>query len=141
MTGDLFINGVDAYTYGVVMGEGFFGALLSPPPQKENITNQSRNEDGKRIISNPKMDERSINLVFNVEGGTQSEFIGNLKKLYTAFGGGLFKINVPCLGTEIYKLYFQKSSQFSMNEERTFCKITTTFNEPNPADRVETPNS
>lgn len=135
MTGDLFINGVDAYTYGVVMGEGFIGAILSPPPQKENIENKSRNEHGKRIISHPKMDERSVNLTFNVEGNTQSEFIANLKSFYTALGSGVFKINVPCLGTEIYKLYFQKQNQFAMNEERTFCKITATFNEPNPADR------
>jgi hypothetical protein len=135
MTGDLLINGVDAYTYGVVMGEGFIGALLAPPPQKDNIENSSRNENGKRIIPNPKMEDRTLNLVFNVEGSTSSVFVANLKTLYSAFGGGELKINVPSVGSEIYKLYYKKSTQYAVNTEMTFCKITATFSEPDPSDR------
>ena len=135
MVGDLFINGVDADTLGIKMGDGFIGALLAPSPQKSGIENNSRNENGKRLIPNTKIDERTVTLVFNVEGDTKQEFLSNLKNLYTIFSKGVCLIKVPALGNEVYKLYFQKTTQFAENTELTFCKVAAVFNEPNPADR------
>lgn len=138
MTGDLIINSVDAYTtWGINMGDGFLGAILSPPPLKDCIENKSRSNNGKTIVSDdPKLDERSVTLVLNLEGNSQSDFLTKLKSFYTELAKRNINIKVPLLGTEVYKLVYQKSTQFAMNTSRTFTKISIQFNEPNPADRT-----
>jgi|WetSurMetagenome_2_1015567.scaffolds.fasta_scaffold302600_2 hypothetical protein len=141
MTGELLINTLDAYTtYGASIGDGFIGAILEPAPQKEYIENDSRLQNGKKVVvdSNlpPKVDERTVTLVFGIEGISTTDFLTKLKAFYAALGNGQFTVNVPALGSDNYKLYFQKSTEFSMNVQRTFCKISAQFIEPNPVDRT-----
>ena len=64
MTGELLINGKDAWTqWGVNMGDGFIDALDAPLPMKDYIENESRLEHGKRIITtDAKVDSRDITL-------------------------------------------------------------------------------
>ena len=49
MTGDLFINGKDAWgTWGVRMGDGFLDAIDGFNEMKDYIEDESRLEHGKR---------------------------------------------------------------------------------------------
>ena len=56
MTGELYINGKDAWvTWGVNMGDGFLDALDAPLQMKEYIDNERRLEQGKRMITSIAM--------------------------------------------------------------------------------------
>ena len=64
MTGDLIINGKDAFSiWGVRMGDGFLDAIDGFNQMKDYIENESRLEHGKRVITdNVKVDSREIPL-------------------------------------------------------------------------------
>ena len=68
MTGELYINGKDAWvTWGVNMGDGFLDALDAPLQMKDYIEDESRLEHGKRMITaNAKVDSREITLGFTI---------------------------------------------------------------------------
>lgn len=53
MINELFINGIDADTIGVVMGEDFLNALRTPVSFKEDIENDSAIEHGIRLVLSP----------------------------------------------------------------------------------------
>lgn len=137
MTGDLIINGKDAYTtFGVSMGDGFLNEIMSFPPIKSFIENKSRLEDGKQLIYNaPKYDERDITLTFYIEGDTQEEYIQNYSLFQAELKKGLIEIKIPAVNDLVYKLTYLNSQSYAMNRSRTFSKFSVKFNEPNPADR------
>jgi hypothetical protein len=70
MTGDLYINGVDAYTeYGLSFEDTALAQLLTFPQAKERVSNTSRLFDGKKVLNtNPKMDSREITIPFHIVG-------------------------------------------------------------------------
>lgn len=76
MTGDLFINGKDAFdTWGVRMGEGFLDAIDGFNEMKDYIENESRMEHGKRMITdNARIASREIALQFTIEGSSESDY-------------------------------------------------------------------
>ena len=75
MSGDLIINGKDAWTtWGVCMGDGFFFFLDGFNEMKDFIEDESRLEHGKRIITdNAKVASREITLQFTIEGSSESD--------------------------------------------------------------------
>ncbi|WP_071146673.1 hypothetical protein [Bacteroides ihuae] len=135
---DLIINNKDALqTWGVKIGEGFIDAIFAPSPLKEFIENKSRLENGKRVTyNNPKVDERDVTLVFNLEGISQADYLLKYKAFKAELEKGRIEIKVPVLGEEIYRLTYQKSTSFAMNTLRTFSKLSVKFQEANPADRT-----
>ena len=138
MTGDLLINGVDAYdNMGINMGDGFLDAILAPPPMKDCVENSSRIKDGKTIDnSNPKLDTRTLSLTFVIEGATQLLYLSHLKAFYSLLQGSKFYLKIPPLGNEVYKLRYTKPSTYNGNLNRTSSKVTLNFEEPNPNDRA-----
>lgn len=139
MAAELLINGKDAYlTWGVRMSDNFLDALGVAAPLKEFIENKSRTEHGKRVIvSNPKLDERDLTLAFTIEGSTLSEYQRNKTSFYQELYKGKIDIQVPKNGDEVYHLlYLGKSSTYSQSLDRTFGKILSKFNEPNPDNRT-----
>lgn len=137
MTGDLIINGKDAYnTFGVNMGDGFLNSIMSFTPIKSFIENKSRLEDGKQVLYNtPKYDERDVTLTFYIEGNTQDEYLQNYNAFQAELKKGLIELKIPALNSEIYRLTYLNSQNYSMNRSRTFSKFSVKFNEPNPANR------
>jgi len=137
MTGDLLINGIDAYTMGVNMGDGFIDAILAPAPVKDCVANSSKVKDGKTIDnSNPKLDSKSLSLTFSIEGNTVPQYLANLKAFYALLYGQSFNIKIPPLGNELYKLRYLKPSTYNGNIGKTRSKVTLNFEEPNPNDRA-----
>lgn len=140
MSNQLYINDVDASTHKVFMGEGFLNKILAPCEMKNYITNDSALEHGKRYIaSNPKMQERSLTLTFNIHGDTQSEFIGNMAWLQNIFYGGEVRLKIPAISESIYRLiYTGKSIAYNQDVMRLNGTITAGFVEPDPTDRTNT---
>lgn len=140
MTGDLIINGKDAFsTWGVRMGDGFLDAIDGFNQMKDYIENESRLEHGKRIITdNARVDSREITLQFTIEGDSESDYRTKKKAFQTELEKGAVSIKVPVLGSEVYKLvYLGKSVSYGLSLDRCFGKISSKFEEPNPMDRNE----
>ncbi len=140
MTGELYINGKDAWvTWGVNMGDGFLDALDAPLQMKEYIENESRLEHGKRMITaNAKVDSREITLGFTIMGASESDYRAKRKAFLSELQAGAFTVKVPILGADVYKLvYTGRSINYGLSADRTFGHFTMKATEPNPADRAE----
>lgn len=138
MTGELFINGKDAWTeWGVNMEEGFLDALDAPLSMKEYIQDESRLEDGVRIdTSNPKVASREITLGFTITGTSENDYRSKKASFQTELQKGKFTVKVPNLNTETYKLvYTGKSISYGLSKQRNFGHFTMKCTEPNPTDR------
>lgn len=135
MTGDLYINGKDAWdTWGVRMGDGFLDAIDGFNEMKDYIEDESRLEHGKRVITdNAKVDSREITLQFTIEGVSESDYRTKKKSFQTEMEKGAVNIKVPALGNEVYKLvYSGKSVSYGLSLDRCFGKVSSKFEEPNP---------
>lgn len=132
---ELIINGKDAYEkWGVCMGEGFLESMLMPPGLKNFIENESRKENGKRVLAtNPKVSSREVTLIFNIEGDTEKEYLANFRSFVGELQKGVVNIEVPQLGSEVYKMIYQKATSFGQNRNRTFSILTVKLEEFNPS--------
>lgn len=138
MIGDLYINGTDAYTKGIVMGKEFIDTLRAPVAFKEDIENDSSIEHGKRVILSEYIDSREITLTFNIHGSDSASFAANEKWLLDNFYGRTLTIKVK--GDESYYRLLYRSS-VSYGRSKSVCVISAKFTEINPNDREETPKS
>ena len=77
MERNAFINGRNIWsTWGAELMDGALEAILTPPPVKDYIENDSRLEHGIQITSSPeicKMDSRELTLPFFITGNSQSD--------------------------------------------------------------------
>lgn len=140
MTGDLLINGRDAWTtWGVRMGDGFLDTIDGFNEMKEYIENESRLEHGKRVITdNAKVASREITLQFTIEGSSESDYRTKKKAFQAELEKGHVNIKVSTIGSEVYKLVYQgKSISYGLSLDRCFGKISSKFEEPNPMSRNE----
>lgn len=138
MTGELYINGKDAWaTWGVNMGEGFLDAIDAPLQMKSYIQDESRLEDGVRIdTSSPKVASRDITLGFTIMGSSESDYRSKKAAFQTELQKGAFTVKVPALSSDTFKLvYTGKSISYGLSKRRDFGHFTMKCTEPNPADR------
>lgn len=138
MTGELFINGKDAYKeWGISMDDTSLSSLMTPAPNKELIENKSRLDHGKRVItSNSKMDERNITLQFNLVAPTSDVFFSRYQSFCEELAAGVLNIKTKYQPNVVYKTIYQSCSQFSQFMQG-IGKFTLKLNEYNPSDRTE----
>lgn len=139
MTGELFINGKDAYTeWGVNMGDRFLDALGEKAGKKDYITNDNKLKDGIEYCSFvPKAAERQVTLTFTIRGDSRSDFISKKDAFFVELDKGDVTIQVPANDSKVYHLKFKDSTgTYAQNLERTFCKVGIKFVEPNPKNRT-----
>lgn len=133
---DLVINGNDALaTYGVRMGVGFIKALRRWPDYKENISNESRLENGTRyIVESTLYKHREVTLPFVLIAST-SEIAKAKESEFRVAMTGEVRISVPADGNEVYRLIPTGVSSYAINTSRNVIKISIKFIEQNPAIR------
>ena len=139
MTGELYINGKDAWIeWGVNMGEDFINEIDAFVPMKELIENDSRLEHGKRILlANPRIASRELTLHFTIKGDSETDYRAKRKAFEQELQKLAVDIKVPAIGTEVYHLvYLGKSVAYALNLSRTFCTVSAKFEEPNPMNRA-----
>lgn len=150
MNYELEINGYNALSaWGVTLGDGSVSALMTPPPMKDYITNESAATHGKIIANSPaampKVDSRDVQLTIyiharkaedTVSGGSviergfytrYAEFVAELQK-------GQIILRTRYQENVYYRLYYVSCSQFSQFNGR-MGKFTLRLTEPNPMDR------
>ena len=139
MKGQLFINNKDAYTtWGVSMGDNFIDNLEAPLSLKDYISNESRAEHGKRVITDSsliKIASRDVTLQFHVCGSSTEDYMAKKKAFQTELYSGVIDIKIPSRGTEVYHLLYQ-GKQVSFSQTSMEGKISAKFEEPNPTNRV-----
>lgn len=138
MTGELYINGKDAWTeWGVNMGDGFLDAIDSFAPMKEYIENESRMEHGKRVLMvAPKVASRDLTLRFTIKGSSEADFRTKRRAFEEELRKGAVDVRVPVIGDDVYHLiYTGKSVSYGMSMTRAFCSVSAKFEEPNPMKR------
>lgn len=136
MLGDLYINSQDAWSqWKVAMGESFIENLLLPSGNKDFIENESRLENGKRVITtNPKVASRDVTLTFNIHGDTTTEYLSNYAAFVTVLQAGTVKIRVPAINMT-FNLIYKKSTSFNIGRARMDSSLAVKFEEPNPTER------
>lgn len=134
--GELYINGVDAYTeYGMSLESSALSALMTPPPNKELIENKSRLEHGKRVVNtNPKVDERELNLQFHITAKNRTDFLNKYSKLCGLLESGEIEIKTSYQSDVLYRMNYISCTQFSQFR-LGMAKFTLRLNEPNPKNR------
>lgn len=137
MTGELFINGKDAYTeYGMSLEDGAISALLTPPSLKEFVENESRIENGKKIIVGyPVYDARDVSLTFHIVAPTKEAFFAKYQALCAVLQKGVVKIKTKYQADTVYKFVYNSCTQFSQYSFG-IAKFTLKLTEANPADRT-----
>lgn len=119
-------------------GRGFKTALLAPVPLKDFVTNESRLEDGLRIlVRNPKKAARSITLEFQIVGSSPSDFEAKKEAFFTELYKGEVKLADTGFTDEVFHLVYQGNSPtYSSGLTNTACKVSVQFSEPDPTKRV-----
>lgn len=113
--GELFINNKDAYTtWGISMDSSALSALMTPPPQKELIENKSRLENGKRVvISNQKIDERTLTLSINLTAPDESTFFSRYESFCNELATGVLNIRTKYQPSTVYRTIYLSCTQFT----------------------------
>jgi len=136
---DLLINGRNAFTvYGVRMGDGFLDALGTPAPMKEYITDESRLENGRTVITeDAKVDYRELNLEFTIMGLSPADYRAKKNAFFAELYKGAVDICVPPESRDIYHLVYRGNSPtYAQSRDRCFAKVIIKFEEPDPTNRI-----
>ena len=139
--GQLKINKKDAYEeWGISLTDGAMSALMTPPPMKDFVSNESRLEHGKRILYDyPRMADRDVSLPIHLTAKSQDEFIMRYEKFCNdVLMQGYLELWTEYQPTTIYRLNYLSCRQFQAFMDG-IGKFILTLNEPNPADRGEEP--
>lgn len=138
MTGELYINGKDAWSeWGVNMGKGFLDAIDSFAPMKDFVENESRLEHGKRVlVNNPKVASREITLHFTIKGSSEADYRAKRKAFEQELQKVKIDVKVTALGDDVFHLlYLGKSVSYDMSPSRQIATVSSKFEEPNPMNR------
>lgn len=102
MERNAFINGRNIWsTWGAELMDGALEAILTPPPVKDYIENDSRLEHGIQITSSPeicKMDSRELTLPFFITGNSQSDYLDKYSSFVSELVKGKIALKIPALG-------------------------------------------
>lgn len=134
--GELHINGQDAYiTWGISFDQTALSTLMTPSPNKAYIENKSRLEDGKRVIvHNPKVDERSVTLSFNLTAKNEDEFFARYNGFCEELKKGYMEITTKYQTNVVYRMVYESCTQFSQLI-REIAKFSLKLTEPDPTNR------
>lgn len=139
MNGELYINGVDAWSnYGVALANESLSALMIPPALKSYVTNESANLNGKIVadapIALPKVASRDVQVTVYLHASSQQQFLTRYNAFVSVLQGGIVTLRTKYQPTVLYKLTYTSCNQFSQFNGR-LAKLVVRFNEPNPTDR------
>lgn len=137
MTGDLYINGKDAYTsWGVFLDDGALSVLMTPPPMKAFLENSTPGGNGKQVLAtNPHVDERSFTIAVNLHASTEHDFFTRYQGFVSELQTGVVNIRTKYQPTVTYKCIYVSCQQFAQFRQG-IGKFTLRLTEPNPADRT-----
>lgn len=139
MLGELYINDKDAWsTWKARLVDDSLDNLESSAPMKSYITNNARSQDGAQIIiSNPRIDMRSVILTFAITCESRLDYLSKKRDLEMELRKGLTLFKVVPLSL-IFKLHLDENSTMTLLSGTGLRdgKFTIRFTEKNPKDRL-----
>lgn len=138
MTGQLIINGKDAFTtWGVVLEQDALSALMAPAPLKPFPENKSRIEHGKQVLTTiaAKIDERTISLPLIMTAATEAAFRAAYFAFVTELQAGALTITTSFLPGVKFRMIYENCQQFTQFQRQT-AKFLLRLTEPNPNNRA-----
>lgn len=137
MTGELFINGRDAYeAWGVFMDENSMSQLRAPLALKETVSNKSRLQHGTTYVRTQpvKFEERNLTLNLQFTARSEQEFNAKYEAFTQELYTGWLNITTHHQPDVEYKCRYVSCSQYS-EFMQGIAKFVLKLTEPNPADR------
>lgn len=137
MTGDLFINGRDAYeTWGLCMTDASMGQLRTPPALKEMVSNTSRLLHGTQYVESQtvKIAERRLTLTIFFTAKTEQEFNTKYESFVAELKTGKINITTHHQPTVEYKTRYLSCNQYT-EFMQGIAKFVLNLTEPDPSDR------
>ena len=139
--GDLYINGVDAWTqWGVFLEEGSTDKFACGVELKAHVENKSKTAHGKQVLIKSMLkEERDFTVVFcfRVSDAFWTNYNNFISTLMAGKVSGStispLEIRVTALGTTFKVNYVTCTS---LTSYVSMGKVAVKFNEPNPDDRL-----
>lgn len=119
-------------TLGIHIGDNTVSSLLSPAPMKEDITNESRAENGTRYISVPYMASRDVTIDLVITGNSRKNHNENLMKLMDILNVGHVAVSIPYVYSKIYFLEYKSCQSYAVSRSGMVSKLSIKFKEYNP---------
>lgn len=121
--------------YGILLVKGAYEALLAPVAMKEYPKNESRLEDGVRIITTlPKKQSRNVTLKIVIDAKNEESYFKPLDSFINFISSGIFLLKVPTIKKGFYFVY-SGCEQFK-NSRQKIATFELKLIEPNPENRV-----
>lgn len=142
-----YINGATEDTearWGIILTESSVTNLMTIPPLKSYITNESALSNGKQVLTDggnlPKIDARDVQVVFGLHAKSLAQFIVRYRSFCEEMKKGSFTLTLhvwegDTFYKETFRLLYLSCSQYSEYNGR-LGKFTLKLNEPNPANRT-----
>lgn len=129
------INGIPLSKYGAILMAGADAELLKLAEVKPGASNNDPRKNGTEYIArtSPKLQERSLNLVFGVSGNSVDDFLAKYDAFVAILHTEFIDLYVPRM-SRTFHLKYEMCTQFD-NFNLKACKIAVKFTEPNPANR------
>lgn len=117
MTGDLYINGLDAYVnWGVGLEMGALEALMSFKPNKEPVTNKNVTAEGSYYVCGAGLtDERTVSIPIHIVSQDRADFLIKLSGFYETIKSGLITIDIRKPVVKTYKMYYVNCTNYGHN--------------------------
>lgn len=136
MTGELTINGKDAFTtWGIFLTDEAISAILTPPPLKEPITNSSRLQNGEQLVtSSLKVDARDLTITLNLSASNKEDFFTKYLSFCEELKKGILVFKISYQPSVAYTFLYRNCQQFSQYRLGA-AKFLLRLSELNPVNR------
>lgn len=139
MRGSFTINGLDSYeTWGVILAPGSVDALLALPAAKEYVMNESRLEDGVRVLTGstakPHDAARDVTLELHLIAESESDYRAKYAAFRAYIKANRNLVVVTEHSTDVYHFLYKSCNPFSDWNGRVSHMALSLF-EPNPGNR------
>ena len=113
MTGELFINGTDAYTaYGMSLEDGGLARLMTPAPNKQPVVNKNATAHGSAVVAAGYKDERTVSVPFHIVAADQSDFLTKYAALCAVLDYGYLAIKTKWQPNVVYNFQYIDCQQY-----------------------------
>lgn len=118
--------------FGATLLAGSYASLLTPPQQKEWVSNDDPRKNGIEYIVPDvvKVKERNVELIFGIKGHNAVDFLQKYNSFISLIQGRIIKLHVPDLHRNYYLKYENCNSYDNFSLEA--CKVVVKFIEPDP---------
>lgn len=137
MTGELYINGKDAWAeWGILMDGTSLSSLMTPPTVKDYPSNTCRLKHGTSYLTNnPKLAERDITLSLQFVAENETLFFAHYQSFCDELSNGTVDIQTKYQQGKVYHFLYKSCTSYSQFRHH-LAKVSLKLTEPDPTNRT-----